>query len=358
MLWGRRGRKGGLGAARGGFPALVLALLLGLVAAAWQGAAGPARAQEGSAAEAYRVYIATFRGCEEVCEAFKTYLTGRGLEIDFIERSIERDVSRIPELVEEVRELRPDLLVTWGTAISLGMVGPYDAEDRSAYVTDIPTVYLYVSEPARAGLVASEEVSGRPNVAGANIGVPLDAQLRVMRSYQEVSRIGVVYGADEANSVAAVAALRAVAAEMGVEVVEEQLALGEDGLPDVDAIRPAMQALAEKRPAFLVTVSSTFIIRNIEAYTAAAVEAGLPVFTSAELPIRQGRAMLALFASLSSIGQVAGYQAEQILREGADPASLPTPSLRRFTLLINMPVALELRRYPPMLVLQFAELMG
>lgn len=351
MLWGRAGRKGGLGPA--------LALFLGLAAgAAWHGAPGPALAQEGSAGAPHRVYIATFRGCEEVCEAFKAYLTGRGLEIDFIERSIERDVSRIPELVEEVRALRPDLLVTWGTAVSLGMVGPYDAEDRSAYVTDIPTVYLYVSEPARAGLVASEEVSGRPNVAGANIGVPLDAQLRVMQSYQEVSRIGVVYGADEPNSVAAVDALRDAAAEMGIEVVEEQLALGEDGTPAVESLGPAMQALAQQRPAFLVTVSSTFIIRNIEAYTAAAVEAGLPVFTSAELPIRQGRAMLALFASLSSIGQVAGYQAEQILREGSDPARLPTPSLRRFTLLINMPVALELRRYPPMLVLQFAELMG
>jgi len=356
MGWGNERRKRGLGPA--------LALLLGLVAgaaglgAAGLGGPGIASAQEAGAAAPYRVYIATFRGCEEVCEAFKAYLTGRGLAVDFVERSIERDVSRIPELVEEVRDLRPDLLVTWGTAVSLGMVGRYDAEDRSAYVTDIPTVYLYVSEPARAGLVADEEVSGRPNVAGANIGVPLDAQLRVMQSYRDVSRIGVVYGANEANSVAAVAALRDTATEMGIEVVEEQLALGADGTPDPESIAPAMQALAAQRPAFLVTVSSTFIIQNIEAYTAAAVEAGLPVFTSAELPIRQGKAMLALFASLSSIGQVAGYQAEQILREGADPATLPTPSLRRFTLLINMPVALELRSYPPMLVLQFAELMG
>lgn len=354
MGWGRRGRRKGLGAALG----LLLALAAG---ATWVGAAGTAAGQQaagGTEAAPYRVYIATFRGCEEVCEAFKAYLTGRGLAVDFIERSIERDVSRIPGLVEEVRTLRPDLLVTWGTAISLGMVGRHDAEDRSAYITDIPTVYLYVSEPVRAGLVAGDEVSGRANVAGANIGVPLDAQLRVMQSYRDVSRLGVVYGANEANSVAAVAALRDAAAEMGVEVVEEQLALGADGTPDPQSIAPAMQALAAQRPAFLVTVSSTFIIQNIEAYTAAAVEAGLPVFTSAELPIRQGRAMLALFASLSSIGQVSGYQAEQILRDGADPASLPTPSLRRFTLLINMPVALELRSYPPMLVLQFAELMG
>lgn len=333
--------------------AFAIALGLGVVAVG-----APAVAQERDTAERHQVYIATFRGCEEVCEAFKSYLSDRGLSVDFIERSIERDVSRIPDLVEEVKALRPDLLVTWGTAISLGMAGPYDAADRSSYVTDIPTVYLYVADPVRAGLVERADQSGRPNVAGANIEVPLDAQLRVMQSYSDLKRIGVVYGGDELNSVAAVTALRVAASDFGVEVVEEQLALGPDGAPLPESIEPAMRALAQKQPDFLVTVSSSFIIQNIEAFTAAAVDAGLPVFTSAELPIREGKAMLALFASLSSIGQVAGYQAEQILREGADPATLPTPSLRRFTLLINMPVALELELYPPMLVLQFAELMG
>lgn len=333
---------------------LLLGVLLGILITA---PATPLHAQQPEAAERHHVYIATFRGCEEVCEAFKSYLLDRGLAVDFIERSIERDTARIPELVAEVKELQPDLLVTWGTAISLGMVGPAGTTDSEAYVTDIPAVYLYVADPLGAGLVNRPDMSERPNLAGANIQVPLEAQLRVMQSYQEVDRIGVVYGADELNSVAAVTALRVAASRFGIEVIEQQLDPGPEGPPLPESIAPAMQAIAEKDPDFLVTVSSSFLIQNVEAYTAAAVEAGLPLFTSAELPIRQGDAMLALFASLSSIGQVAGYQAEQILREGADPATLPTPSLRRFTLLINMPVALALERYPPMLVLQIAELM-
>ena len=335
--------------------------ILGLLAAMlWLGTQLPAAfSQTDSEARSHQVYIATYRGCEEVCEAFKSYLIERGLAVDFIERSIERDVSRIPDLVEEVRALRPDLLVTWGTAISLGMVGPYGTTESENYITDIPTVYLYVADPSGAGLVERPDISGRPNLAGANIQVPLEAQLRIMQSYQpELQRIGVVYGANELNSVAAVTALKVAASSFGVEVVEQQLELGPDGTPLPEAIEPAMQAIAELKPDFLVTVSSTFIIQNIKAFTGAAVKAGLPVFTSAELPIREGDAMLALYASLSSIGQIAGYQAEQILRDGAIPGELPTPSLQRFTLLINMPVALELERYPPMLVLQFAELMG
>src|SRR5699024_10683018 len=96
--------------------------------------------QPAAEARSHQIYIANYRGCEEVCEAFKSYLTERGLPVEFTERSIERDVSRIPDLVEEVRELRPDLLVTWGTAISLGMVGPYGTTDSERFITDVPTV--------------------------------------------------------------------------------------------------------------------------------------------------------------------------------------------------------------------------
>src|SRR5699024_1633714 len=123
-----------------------------------------------------------------------------------------------------------DLLVTWGTAISLGMVGPYGTTDSERFITDVPTVYLYVAEPTSAGLVERPDLSGRANLAGANIQVPLDAQLRIMQSYHpDLQRIGVVYGANERNSVAAVSALRVAASSFDVEVVERQLDLGPDG---------------------------------------------------------------------------------------------------------------------------------
>lgn len=341
--------------------ALVSSLLLGLallltgpMAAPTAHAQTVAEPNEGP----FRVYVATFRGCEEVCEAFKDYLRAQGMDIEFIDRSVDRDMGRVRDLVAEVRQLRPDLLVTWGTGITLGMVGPADATDYSAYITDIPTVYLYVGDPVRSNIVAQEDVSNRANLAGANISVPLDAQIRAMQSYREVRRLGVIYGGDEANSVAAVAALREAVEEAGLELVEQRLRLSADGIPRVEAMRPAVAAIARQDIDFLVTVSSSFLISNIVEFTDLAVEFGLPVFTPAELPIRRGQAMMALFASLNSIGHVAAYQAEQILRHGADPATLPTQTLSRFSLLINMPVANRLELYPPMLVLQFAELLN
>lgn len=345
-------------------PALLAAGLL--VIAAMVGATGPARAQTAETAapaaaddsRSYHVYIATFRGCEEVCEAFKDYLVTQGLNVEFTERSVDRDMGRVRDLVTEVRQLRPDLLVTWGTGITLGMVGPYNATDTSGFITDIPTVYLYVGDPVRSNVVAQEDVSNRPNVAGANIAVPLDAQIRAMQSYRDVTRLGVIYGTDETNSVAAVDALREALEGTGIELLEQRLRLNPNGIPYPDSLRPAMAALSRQAPDFIVTVSSSFLISNIQEFTDLALEFRVPVFTPAELPIRQGRAMMALFASLNSIGHVAGYQAEQILRHGADPATLPTQTLSRFSLLINMPVANQLELYPPMLVLQFAELLS
>jgi len=327
-------------------PLLVLAALL----LAGLPLAGPAAAAKKS------IYIVTFRGCEETCQAFKAYIAARGLDVDYIERDLGRDASKLPGLVEEAKQIRPDLIVTWGTAITLAFVGPYDAADKDKYVTDIPVVYLYVADPVRARVVENTEVSGRPNVAGANILVPFDSQIRVMQSYRPIDRIAVAYGTNEPNSVAAVEALRDAAAKMKVDLVEKTFDLGADGKPLAQSIEPTIAALAAERPDFLVFVSSTFIINNIKAYTQAATDHGVPVFTAAELPIREADAMLGLFAPLPSIGQIAGYQAEQILFEGADPATLPTASIQRFTLLVNIKVAKQLELYPPMLLLRLAEI--
>ena len=331
---------------------LLVALALGPAAAQSDGAGAPRSAQD-----VKQVHILTWRGCEQVCNAFQTFLVSRGLQVEFTVLSAERDRANLPQMVADTKAARPDLVVTWGTTVTLATVGRYDETDSSRFITDIPVVYLYVGDPVRAGIVQDDQTSGRPNVAGANILVPFDTQIRIMQSYRDIERLGVVYGADEPNSVAAVEGLRTAVERAGLTLVEQTLALGDDGRPLPESIAPAIAALAAEEPDFLVLVSSSFLVVNVQDFTAAAVEAGLPVFTSAEVPIVEADAMLGLYASLRSIGQVSGYQAERVLRDGAPPDTLPTQSLSRFTLVVNMQVAQSLELYPPMLLLQFAELM-
>ena len=113
------------------------------------------------------------------------------------------EVARLPGFVEEIRAVQPDLVYTWGTPVTLGIAGRYDATDKAKFVTDIPIVFALVASPTAAGLVADRAIPNR-NLTGAVHVVPTDTQLRAMHSYRPITRLGVLYSASEQNSVSIV----------------------------------------------------------------------------------------------------------------------------------------------------------
>lgn len=333
------------------FRALLGVLLLAAVNMVWVNA-GAALA---ATAKPKTVYIMTFRGCEEVCTGFRDYLERQGEPVEFVIRDAGSSLARVADFVAEAKATRPDLVVTWGTGVTLAAVGPYDAVDPSRHITDIPVVYLFVGNPTEAKIARSTTASGRPNVAGANTTVSFEAQYNTMLSYRPVKRVGFVYNADEPAAVVQAQAALEQFRTRGVEVVEERLPAGADGKPTVEAFAPAMARVRGRQAEMLYYVGSSFILSNIEAFSRAALDQKLPVFTSFELPFRKGGALLGLVSPLRSVGQIAGYQAAQVLFAGKPAGELPTPSLTRFTVLINMQAARELTLWPPMRLLQFAE---
>lgn len=57
------------------------------------------------------------------------------------------------------------------------------------------------------------------------------------------------------------------------------------------------------------------------------------------------------------MGQLAGFQAERILLDGALPGELEVAGLDRFSVIVNMETARALDLYPPML-LRYAEIVN
>lgn len=333
----------------------ILRALLGLAALASAAFAGPAAAQD--QARKFKVYVATWRGCEEVCQAFKQYLLSQNLAIDFVDRSADRSMDALPKMVAEAREMKPDLIATWGTAITLAFVGPHDAVDPKQHITDIPVVYMYVTDPVGSKIARGPEKSGRRNVAGAHYAIPGETQIRAMQSYRPVKTIALLYTRDEANSVSAKEELKEAAEKRGIRVVEREIALGDDGRPRPDDLPRAIADVAKEEPAFIAFGSSSFLMSRIAEFTNMANAAKIPVFSTGEKVLTEGNGLLGLTGALRNIGQVSAYQAQKILAEGAVPGELPSTRLSRFTLTVKMPVARLLELYPPMTILRYAELM-
>ncbi len=307
------------------------------------------------------IYAATWRGCEESCRGALDHLTARGIPFAVEIRDAQQQSTTVTRWIEEIRQLQPDLILTWGPEVTLGLVGPYDAPDEG-FIRDIPVVFMYVAEMVKSKIIApnDQKTTGRPNVAGTNYVVPLEAQINAIRDYRPLTRLGLVFDPTQSGSVQRRDGLAALGEVMGYTLVAEPLVLDGQGVPDVNQLPAVMDRLAARRPDFIHFGFSSFLIVNMAEFTALAVERGLPIFSAGALPLqrdRGGQALLGLFNSLRSVGVLAGIQIEEILVNGRAPGALPIAQFNRFSMQINMPVALELGLYPPLGLMSFAELL-
>lgn len=302
-----------------------------------------------------QVFLITNRGCEEICQSFRSNLQSQG-PVNFIWRDAAGDISRVEAFLAEARALRPDLVATWGTGVTLAVIGPHDAPDPRRYLRDIAVVYMYVGNPVESKIARSASQSGRPNVAGANTSVPIEAQIKLLQSYRPLSRIGMLYNTDEPAAVTQAAQVKHAFEAQSVKVHEVRLPMNASGRPDAQKIPQALDQLAAQKPDFIYHIGSTFTLEQVKSISTGAIARGMPMFSPTESAFRRGNVLLGLISPLAGIGQVAAYQAGQILFHGRRPGDLPSPTLTHHSVLVNMQAARDLKIYPPMKLLRFAEL--
>ena len=328
-------------------------------------AANPANGANSSAATAlrqhpegrpFRVLMISYRGTTDVDRGFQAFLTEAGLDVHYTLRDVAQDVARLPAVLEEVPALRPDLIYTWGTPITLGVVGAYDQAPRPGQVHDVPVVFALVAEPQRARIVQNLQAPER-NVTGAVHVVPLDTQMRLMRNYRAFDKVGVLYNASEPNSQAIVEQMRQ---NPGLRngLVARTFARDEQGRPTADGVEALIAEIKAAGAQWLYLLPDTFLGTIYDRVSPAALGQQLPTFGAAELAVRSGGALAGLVSRYFSVGQLAGAKAVDLLAGGKRPRDVPVDTLKRFSLLVNMQTARQLQLYPPLELLNYAEVIA
>lgn len=313
----------------------------------------------GVAAEprSYEVLMLLFRGCEESCRGFQDHFRRQGVRARFTLRDAEQEPRRIAGFVAEARRLRPDLIVAWGTTVALEVVGQWDAVDRARHVTDIPVVFMAVTDPLRSRLVPTLAGSGR-NLAGTLYLLPVAEQLQAARAYMEFRKLGFLYNPAEANSLISLQDLRAQASRFGFDMVVETLPVGGNGQPVASDIPGRIAALAAAGVDLLYFSPDSFLNSQRRLVTGEALAHRMPVFAAAEAPVTQADALFGVLNRYDQIGRFTARLALRILQDGARPGELPVELPRQFSYLINLRVAHRLGRYPPLPLLDIAEIVG
>lgn len=325
----------------------LLALLVLL--AVWS--AVPARA-----AEEKLIYVALWRGCEEACEGFKAAIAESGLAIEIVTRDAGQDRSRLADFVAEARDLDADLILTWGTSVTLGIVGTLDDVGDTRFIQDIPVVFTVVADPFGTRVAESFERSGRTNLAGTFNRVPEAVNIEVVRRYDPTfDKLGLLYNGNEPNSLLKLEELRVLAGEMGFELVARELEPESDQPPAIETIPARMAEIRDEGVRWMYLGSSSFLYENGGLYTGWAVANGIAVLSPYERLVRGHQALLSVAARYEGVGRLAAEQALRILRDGATPGDLPIAQATDFAYVVNMEVAKKLDRYPPFEFLQVAE---
>jgi putative ABC transport system substrate-binding protein len=316
-----------------------------LVAAGLLAAAAPAVRAHHARPHVPRVYMILYRGETEVETGFRQWFAEHRLEAEFLARSVDMDAGRVPSLLEEARTWKADLIYTWGTPVSMAV---------AAAEFDIPILFTMVAAPIAAGLVRNLASSQR-NLTGVSHVVPARQQMNAIRNYRHFDRIGAIYNPNEVNARVSVRDMRAEAERAATEFICRPLPLDDKLQPRADAIPGILKEFAELGVQLVYVGPDSFLASQRKLLTETALALGLPVFSAAEVALRDGRALYGLVAGYNIVGRLTAHKAAQILYHRVKPAALPIETPGSYSYLVNMDVARQLGMMPPARVLQIAE---
>ena len=331
---------------RAGLSAAMLPALVGVP--------GVAHANRSRGNRPPRIYVITFRGMTDVERGFEEYFAQRKIPVEMIYRDLNRDATRMPGFLEEIRAMKPDLVYTWGTSVTLGVVGPYDAVQAS-HISDIPVVFTLVAAPVLAK-ISPDLKSSRRNVTGVTHVAPTAAQVKAMADYRAFDAVGVLYTPTEKNSVVVLEELRRLGKERGFRTVERTFRLDANKKPTAEGAAELVREIKDSGAQWLYLPPDSFLGTLAEGVIIpTAMDVRLPTFASTE-QLMQAGALSGLVSRYHSIGQFTAFKAEQILMGKVAPADIPIETLKRFSFQVRMPVAQRLQLPPPLPMFNYAEL--
>ncbi len=318
------------------------------------GLAAPALAQ-GAAGKTFRIAILTPRENIGDVAGFRDFFANARIPVEYDMRVVANVGAEMPGHIEALRQSRPDLIFTIFTPITQATLGAFDAADKSKFITDIPVVFSSVTNPVASKVVPSLEAPGR-NCTGTRHIAPLDTQVRTIGLMKPVKKLAIIYNPAESNMVVTADELRTLQQPLGFQMLDKPVPMDAEKKPNAAAIPDLVRAAAQEGADFIYIGPDTLVgSNNSKAVADTALGLKVPTFCATELPVRQSDMLMGLVSRAYNVGRFAGYKASEILVGGKPAEAVPVETLKRFSFIIRIPVAQKLDLYPPMRLLNIAE---
>lgn len=259
-------------------------------------------------------------------QGFFAALDEAGIKYDADKQNAAGDQATCQTIAEKFSNDEKDLVFAIATPAAQAVTG---------LITDTPVVITAVTDPADAGLVATNDAPGG-NVTGTSDLTPVKEQIDLLQQIvPEAKTVGILYCNSEANSVLQAAMAKEACAAAGLEAVDYTVS-------ESNLIQTVVESMVGKVDA-IYAPTDNMIAAGMATVGMVAADNQIPVICGEEGMTKEGG--LATYGiNYYELGYMAGQQAVEILRDGKDPASMPIGYLpaEKCELTVNEEVAAAL----------------
>ena len=247
---------------------------------------------------------------------FKEAFDDAGVDVEFDEQNANGEQSTALTIAQGFAGDDLDLVLSVATPA---------AQATAQNIQDTPVLFTAVTDPVSAELIDSLEAPGA-NVTGTSDVAPVDQQLDLLKELVPAAKkVGIVYASGEVNSQVQVDEAKQAAGTMGLEISTQTVTT-------VNEIQQAVEALGDVDAIYVPT--DNMVVSGISSLVQAAEDKKIPVI-AAESGAVEGGAAATLGIDYTTLGKQTGEMAIRILRDGADPATMPVETATEFTYVVN-----------------------
>ncbi|WP_455159542.1 ABC transporter substrate-binding protein [Schaalia cardiffensis] len=303
----------------------LIAATAAAAALALAGCSGSATSTDAStpaspAGEAYSIgitQITTHTALDSAREGFKKAFEDAGIQVKYDEQNAQGDQATATSIASKFASSDLDLVLAIATP---------SAQAAAQSITKVPVLFTAVTDPVSAQLVNSLEAPGS-NITGTTDMNPVADQISLVKEFAPKAKtLGIIYSSGEVNSEVQVELAKEAAAKDGLQVVESAVTNSAE-------VQQAAQDLASKVDAIYVPTDNT-VVSALASVVQAAEDAKIPLIAGEANSVVQG-ALATYGIDYSKLGYQTGEMAIRILKEGADPATLPVEAQKDYELTVN-----------------------
>ena len=238
-------------------------------------------------------------------EGFIAALDESGIKYEVDQQNASGEQSACQTIAEKLVNDGNDLIYAIATPAAQAVAG---------VTSEIPIVLSAVTDPAESGLVASNDAPGG-NVTGTSDLTPVKEQIELLKQIlPDAKTVGILFCSSESNSEIQAAMAREACEANGLEHIDFTVSSSNE-------IQTVVESMVGKVDVIYAPTDNT-IAAGMPTVSMIATDTGLPIICGEQGMVDAGG--LATYGiDYYQLGYMAGQMAVEILRDGADPATMP-----------------------------------